>query len=276
MQPPPDPPQELKNCCELLAVRHGLTDYNAQRRLQGQLDVPLNDTGRQQCRECGRRLRNLFGGPKGAAISAIYSSPLGRTRESAEIIREAAGIESAVVLDSRLQEWNAGILQGHLLEELPSLFPKEWNAWDKSRDPSFVFPGGESFQQRYDRVKEFFLEVTQKHLGERILVVTHGGVLDDLFRLVRNVPMNVKTNAPKLNAEIHTVRAHWSSSKSSSSSAAAAGEPPPAAAAAAAAAAAVTWEIVSWGKLAKGDSRLTGEVDTSTPIDISVRGIEYA
>lgn len=109
--------------------------------------------------------------------------------------------------------------------------------------------------------------------------------------------MHVKTNAPKLNAEIHTVKAHInkvpptvpspsvSTGSSSSSSTSAAASPTlhanitaaaAAASAAATAAAEVTWEIVSWGKLTKSDSLLSGQVDTHTPIDISVRNIEYA
>ncbi|KAL8274661.1 hypothetical protein Esti_001376 [Eimeria stiedai] len=195
--------------CEVLAIRHGLTDYNAQRRLQGQLDVPLNDVGRAQCRDCGYRLKQMLQrNSQEIAVDAIYASPLQRTKESAEIIREVAGIDCEIVLDERIQEWNAGVLQGHLLDELSTKFPKEWSAWNRSRDPNFVFPEGESFQHRYDRVKSFVLEMVARHVGQRVLVVTHGGVLDDLFRLVRKIPMKIKTNAPKGNAEIHILRAH--------------------------------------------------------------------
>ncbi|XP_026191536.1 phosphoglycerate mutase-like protein 4 [Cyclospora cayetanensis] len=278
---------ELNYCCEVFAIRHGLTDYNAERRLQGQLDVPLNDIGREQCRECGKKLKSMIESGKNFQIEVIYSSPLNRTRESAEIIRQAAGIDCKIVLDGRIQEWNAGILQGHLLDELPVLFPKEWGAWNRSRDPGFVFPRGESFQQRYNRVKEFFLEVTARHTRQRIIVVTHGGVLDDLFRLVRNIPMNIKTNAPKLNAELHIVKAHtskartmplmaednpsedcWNDSPSASLTTslteAHPSESPE-----------ITWEIVRWGKMSKNDQRLAGKLE-ETPIDISLRAIEYA
>lgn len=266
--------------CEVIAVRHGLTDYNAERRLQGRLDVPLNDTGRNQCRECGSQLKRMFQGGQKIAIDGIYASPLQRARESAEIIRESASIPCDIVLDSRIEEWNAGILQGHLISELGVLFPSAWEAWNRSRDPGFVFEGGESFQQRYDRVKGFFLDVAVRHAGQRILVVTHGGVLDDLFRLVRDIPMNIKTNAPKLNAEIHIVRAHVESSMLNVSTPEAASgssvnvastdstsnspEKPQ-----------ITWEIVMWGKLAKADALLTGKFGDQ-PIDISVRNIEYA
>lgn len=270
----------FQNFCEVLVVRHGLTDYNAERRLQGQLDVPLNDIGRDQCKSCGSRLKRMVEDGQHNGIDAIYASPLERTRESAEIIRAAAGIQCDIVLDERIQEWNAGILQGHLLDELSVMFPKAWEAWNRSRDPGFVFPGGESFQQRFDRVKAFFLEVVKRHAGQRILVVTHGGVLDDLFRLVRGIPMNIKTNAPKVNAEIHTVRAHVRSrmmnactsedmssgtlSPTSTSSPSNSPETPQ-----------ITWEIIMWGKLSRTDQLLTGKIG-NTPIDISVRNIEYA
>ncbi|KAL8452686.1 hypothetical protein Emed_001250 [Eimeria media] len=262
--------------CEVLAIRHGLTDYNAQRRLQGQLDVPLNDVGRAQCRDCGDRLKQMLQqDSQKIAVDAIYASPLQRTKESAEIIREVAGIDCEIVLDERIQEWNAGVLQGHLLDELSTRFPKEWTAWNSSRDPNFVFPEGESFQHRYDRVKSFFLEMVARHVGQRVVVVTHGGVLDDLFRLVRKIPMKIKTNAPKVNAEIHVLRAHGlRGDKNANVSSQATGgcsncslfvdgdlE--------------VEWEIIAWGKLAKNDKLLTGDTGNA-PIDISVRNIEYA
>lgn len=270
--------------CEVLAVRHGLTEYNASRRLQGQLDVPLNDTGREQCKECGSRLKQMLqnNDGQGIAIDAIYASPLSRTRESAEIIRAAAGVQCEVVLDDRIKEWNAGVLQGHLLDDLKVIFPKEWEAWNKSRDPNFVFPGGESFQERYNRVKCFFIEAVARHVGQRILVVTHGGVLDDLFRLVRNVPMNIKTNAPKLNAEIHIIKAHVKLTRSvanrpedTSNDGISRSSTESTYSDSCAERACITWEIVKWGKLASTDALLTGKLGDA-PIDISVRNIEYA
>ncbi|KAL8424637.1 hypothetical protein Efla_004260 [Eimeria flavescens] len=239
-------------CCQVLAIRHGLTDYNAQRRLQGQLDVPLNDEGRSQCRDCGARLKQMLQEAQKTAVAVIYSSPLQRTKESAEIIRAAAGLTCEVRLDERIQEWNAGILQGHLLDELSTKFPKEWRAWNQSRDPSFVFSGGESFQHRFSRVKSFFLEVVALHAGQAIIVVTHGGVLDDLFRLIRNIPMNIKTNVPKVNAEIYIVKAHVKRQENTAESPA---EPVSTEAAEAneVGSTAVAWEIIKWGKLSKSD-----------------------
>lgn len=180
-------------------------------------------------------------------------------------IKAAAGLDCEIVEDGRILEWSAGVLEGHLLDDLCKLFPREWEAWSKSRDPEFVFPGGESFKQRYDRVSEFFLEVAERHVGEAILVVTHGGVLDDLFRLVRSIPMRIKTNAPKLNAEIHVVRAHVRRNGIDPSQDAdgAGAEPVP-----------IRWEILSWGKLQKNDKLLSGGWGND-PIDIAVRGIEY-
>lgn len=264
-----------EGCCEVLAVRHGLTDYNAERRLQGQLDVPLNDTGREQCRKCGAELQRMIRDGHNFTIDAVYSSPLQRARESAEIIREAAGIPCDIVVDNRIKEWNAGILQGHLLDEVSVRFPNEWAAWNKSRDPSYVFPEGESFQHRFDRVKDFFLQVAARHLGQRILVVTHGGVMDDLFRLVRKIPMNTLTNAPKVNAQIYVVRAHITPPKGSgcdglsclssgSTATGSDGEDPQ-----------FTWEIVTWGKLTKTAQQVTGEAE-HTPVNPPLRNIEYA
>ncbi|KAL8437488.1 hypothetical protein ACSSS7_000870 [Eimeria intestinalis] len=244
---------------------------------EGQLDVPLNDVGRAQCRDCGERLKQMFQrDSQKIAVDAIYASPLQRTKESAEIIRKVSGIECKVVLDDRIREWNAGVLQGHLLDELSIKFPKEWKAWNSCRDPNFVFPEGESFQHRYDRVKDFFLEMAERHVGQRVVVVTHGGVLDDLFRLVRKIPMKIKTNAPKVNAEIHIVRAHVSPGEQNnvkdsrkiplglSDNCMQKNDNLE-----------IEWEIMAWGKLKKNDKLVTGDPGNS-PIDISVRNIEYA
>ncbi|KAL8446817.1 hypothetical protein Emag_004578 [Eimeria magna] len=144
-----------------------------------------------------------------------------------------------------------------------------------SRDPNFVFPEGESFQHRYDRVKSFFLEMVARHIGQRVVVVTHGGVLDDLFRLVRNIPMKIKTNAPKVNAEIHILRAHGVSDDVNAKMPSEATEGPSNEALRVDDNFEVEWEIIAWGKLAKNDKLLTGDAGNA-PIDISVRNIEYA
>ncbi|EPT28623.1 phosphoglycerate mutase family protein [Toxoplasma gondii ME49] len=196
--------------CELVVVRHGLTDYNKIHRLQGQLDIPLNEEGREQCRICGVEVKTIYGNPATGevAIDMVYASPLSRTAESAEIICKEGGIPlSRVRHDPRIMEWNAGILQGSLLSDIQNKFPVEWAMWRKNRNPDFVFPGGESLRMRFNRVASFFSEIVRKHQGERVLVVTHGGVLDELFRIIRKVPLSASTNAPKLNAALHVVRA---------------------------------------------------------------------
>ncbi|PFH37365.1 phosphoglycerate mutase family protein [Besnoitia besnoiti] len=198
------------NVCELLVVRHGLTEYNKLHRLQGQLDIPLNDEGREQCRACGREVKRMFANPATGEIDVdvVYSSPLSRTAESTEIIcRESGILSSRIRHDPRIMEWNAGILQGYLLSEIQEKFPAEWALWRKKRDPDYIFPGGESLRMRYARVASFFSEIVRNQQGKRVLVVTHGGVLDELFRIIKRVPLTTSTNAPKLNAEVHVVRA---------------------------------------------------------------------
>lgn len=198
------------NICEIVVIRHGQTSYNKVHRLQGQLDIPLNDEGRSQCKKCGAEVKAMLSSSpsSGPALAAVYSSPLGRARESADIICKEANISSDLIIeDPRIMEWNAGVLQGHYLKDIEHDFPLEWKKWRVARDLDFVVEGGESLKMRYTRVREFFLEKATLHMGQRILVVTHGGVMDDLLRLARNLPMDANTRAPKLNAEINILHA---------------------------------------------------------------------
>ncbi|CBZ53670.1 Phosphoglycerate/bisphosphoglycerate mutase, related [Neospora caninum Liverpool] len=263
------------NVCELVVVRHGLTDYNKIHRLQGQLDIPLNEEGRQQCRTCGAKVKAMYGDPATGkvAVTMVYSSPLSRTAESADIICKEAGIPlSQVRHDPRIMEWNAGTLQGSLLSDIQVKFPAEWAMWRKNRNPDFVFPGGESLRMRYNRVASFFSEIVRNHQGERVLVVTHGGVLDELFRIIRKVPLNASTNAPKLNAALHVVRAAVATgtrnstrdlvdatrleSDSSPSGDLSDNENP------------VQWTIVRWGKVTDLQGILQGDVGGQVPAAI--------
>ena len=129
-------------------VRHGETDWNRAKKIQGSVDVPLNETGRKQAQETAKSLR-------GKKFDAIYSSPLARARETAEII---AGGD--VQIDERLKERCFGPLEGLDWENLPKEEP-----WD--------VPGGESINELTARVVDFIDEVAITHKGGNVLVVAH-------------------------------------------------------------------------------------------------------
>ena len=163
-------------------VRHGQTDWNAEHRLQGQADVPLNALGRSQAERNGRKLAELIADP---ASFDFVASPLGRTRETMELVRTAMGLEpQAYRTDKRLIEVHFGDWQAHTLAELDRLTPGATaaRALDKWH---FVPPGehGESYAMLYGRTKPWFSE-----LNGPTVCVTHGGIFRVLFRMAGHKP----------------------------------------------------------------------------------------
>ena len=150
----------------IVLARHGETTWNRERRFQGQLDVELNDTGREQARELARLAA-------GRGFAALYSSPLVRARETADIVGAELGLE--VRVDDRLQESFAGDWQGRLKPELEREQPEAWAAF-VAGGPEFRFPGGESLGEQQERVVAALVDITQR--GDLpALVVCHRGVV---------------------------------------------------------------------------------------------------
>ena len=164
-------------------VRHGQTDWNAEHRLQGQADIPLNAVGREQARRNGRRLAELIADP---ASFDFVASPLGRTRETMDLVRGSMGLpRDGYTLDARLVEVNFGDWQGFTLAELDRINPgssgaRELDKWN------FVPPGkgAESYEMLFNRVGPWFEELSQPTVA-----VTHGGIFRVLFKLVGKKPM---------------------------------------------------------------------------------------
>jgi broad specificity phosphatase PhoE len=153
-------------------VRHGETDWNAERRLQGQLDIPLNDTGRRQSAQCGATLRGLIAARRKApADFAFISSPLSRACETMEILRGVLGLpRKGYAIDPRLAELSFGRWEGLTYREVraldgPALARRERDKWN------FVTPLGESYAQLLIRVREWHASAE----GD-IIVAAHGGV----------------------------------------------------------------------------------------------------
>ncbi|HTN71633.1 MAG TPA: histidine phosphatase family protein [Methylomirabilota bacterium] len=163
---------------QLIVVRHGQTEWNLKGVRQGHLDSPLTDRGVAQAKALGERLaREKF--------TALYSSDLGRAVETAQMIAVVTG--HVIITDERLRERHLGIFQGLNGDEIRERFPEE-HRLHRTLGPSYVIPGGESVQQHVARNVGYFNEIAQKHLGETIVVVTHGGVLSGLFRYTLSIP----------------------------------------------------------------------------------------
>ena len=150
---------------EVLLVRHGETEDNVARRFQGRSDSQLNERGRAQSRALAERLR-------GEGLRALYSSPLSRARETAEIVAAEVGLE--VVFDERLVEADTGDWTGLLTEEIVAMAGAEYERW-RSADPTFRFPNGESVAEQAARMAAALAEVAAGPLPA--LVVTHGGTI---------------------------------------------------------------------------------------------------
>ncbi len=156
----------------LIFIRHGQTDWNAEGRMQGQKDIPLNDTGRGQARRNGRALAEFFA-QKNIDVSSLdfVSSPLARTRETMDLVREELGLEKDDYrLDDRLKEITFGAWEGFTLEELSGKEPQRV-ANRKADKWGFVPPEGESYRMLSSRI-----EAWTATLFRPMVVVSHGGV----------------------------------------------------------------------------------------------------
>jgi broad specificity phosphatase PhoE len=159
-------------------IRHGQTDWNAQIRMQGQKDIPLNDTGRRQASGNGQALLAILGSD--AEKFDFVASPLHRTRETMELIREAMGLaRSGYRMDDRLKEVSFGDWEGYTMAELEREMPervaeRELSKWD------FIPPGpdAESYEILSWRVGAWLSSVS----GPTVCV-SHGGVIRTLFKL---------------------------------------------------------------------------------------------
>jgi probable phosphoglycerate mutase len=152
----------------IVFLRHGETDWNVEGRLQGQRDVPLNDNGRSQARRNGATLKRLVPGIAGFDFVA---SPLGRARETMEIMRRALDLDPAAYrTDDRLREATFGRWEGLTTEEIRAREPgalaaREGNKW------GIAPPGGESYELLATRVRPWLRDV-----ATATVVVAHGGI----------------------------------------------------------------------------------------------------
>nr|WP_313657806.1 histidine phosphatase family protein [Achromobacter ruhlandii] len=184
---------------EIWFIRHGETDWNRQRRLQGWQDIPLNEFGRNQAGLLASRLRE---DARNTPIDAIYSSDLLRAHATATPVSEQ--LDLRVRIEPGIRERGFGVLEGLDLDRIDVLAPEAAAAW-RSRDPLRALDGGETLGQFQSRVIATVDDVASRHIGERILMFTHGGVLDIIWRHASGVPLNAPRDAALLNVSINRV-----------------------------------------------------------------------
>lgn len=163
----------------LLLVRHGRSEANAQRRVQGWLDSPLDEVGCTQARAVARRLQQ-------EQPQVVYTSPLLRARKTAEII--AHRLEIPLVVDERLRERGVGVLTGLTGEEIALQFPDLQEAWRDSRK-MLSPPEGESPALFFARVRAAFRSIVDDHPHDNVVVVSHGGVLIGYLAQLLDMPV---------------------------------------------------------------------------------------
>jgi probable phosphoglycerate mutase len=182
---------------EILLIRHGETAWNAVRRLQGHLDIPLNAEGERQSKALAWALQN-------EKLDAIVASDLLRATQTAGEIARLQGM--SVQIDADLRERCFGGFEGQLYSEIPHLFPEAYRIW-QSRDPDAPFPPGEregeTIRQFHTRVMASVLHHARRHEGKKIALVAHGGVLECCYRAAKDLPLNAPRDVTIYNASIN-------------------------------------------------------------------------
>lgn len=181
----------------ILLIRHGETAWNAEKRLQGHLDIALNAEGERQAAQLGAVLA-------AERIDHIVSSDLKRARQTAEAV--ARGRAVPVVTDPALRERCYGGFEGLLYTEIAARFPREFAAW-QARDVDAVLPPGsrqgESFRAFYERVSGAIAAHAAAHPGKTIALVAHGGVLECAYRQAQALSLETPRDFQVLNASVN-------------------------------------------------------------------------
>jgi len=178
---------------QLLLIRHGETAWNAEHRIQGQLDIPLSPLGVLQSARLAESLAN-------EPIDAVYSSGQSRAWLTAAPLAARLGLE--VIAEPRLRERSFGIFEGLTLDEVAERYPPEFQKW-RERDPAWRPEGGESGQQLIDRVLSAVSDIGIRHPRQTVVLVSHGGVLDVLYRAARLLEWHAPREHQMLNAAIN-------------------------------------------------------------------------
>ena len=166
---------------ELAVVRHGETEFNRRGLYQGHADSPLTDTGEAQARLLAPRLHSLD------CSATIYCSDLGRARRTAELLADPRF--HRIRKDADLRERRYGVFEGLSRAEIAERHP-DARISSRTANPGYTPPGGETQREMNARIIAAFDRIAHNHAGERVLIVTHSGVVTAFARYVLGVPPN--------------------------------------------------------------------------------------
>ena len=178
-------------------VRHGETDWNVARRLQGHTDIALNAQGLAQAEQmaCALKKMNL-------QFDVLYTSDLQRAAKTTEAIEQLFGVTATT--NAALRERHLGALQGLTTNEAPEREPELWQS-HLSRNINENLRGGESIQQFSDRIKTALEQIHRQYLGKTILLVSHGGTLDMMYRIASKQSLEAEKVVAVPNASLNWI-----------------------------------------------------------------------
>ncbi len=178
-------------------VRHGETDWNAQRRLQGHTDIKLNAHGLAQADQMARALKAI-----NLQFDVLYTSDLLRAAKTAQAIEKLFCVSA--IIDPALRERHLGALQGLSTNDAPLQEPELWKI-HLGRDLDHDLRNGESIKSFAARIHTALENIRLKHLGKTILLVSHGGALDMMYRLASNQALEAEKVVAVPNASLNWI-----------------------------------------------------------------------
>jgi 2,3-bisphosphoglycerate-dependent phosphoglycerate mutase len=183
----------MQESTRLVLLRHGQTAWNAEQRIQGQLDVPLDATGEWQAQRVAKGLAH-------EDFAAMYSSDLLRTQQTAAPLTLINGLK--VGLDTGLRERGFGSFEGQTYQDIDMRWPEHARRW-RERDVHYQPGGGEDLLSFNERSVSTVLKLAAAHVGQTIAVFTHGGVLDCVYRHALGLALTAPRSWQINNAVIH-------------------------------------------------------------------------
>lgn len=186
---------------DILLIRHGETDWNVDKRLQGHIDIGLNEAGQRQVLALGEALA-------GEGIDAVFASDLQRARDTAQAVAGPAGL--AVQIDAGLRERCYGGFEGLRHTEIEARYPEAYRQW-KAREPDFRYPAGEriaeTMREFYERSVSAMQRVLASGRYRKVAIVTHGGVLECVHHWASQTSFAQPRTFDIFNASVN--RLHW-------------------------------------------------------------------
>ena len=185
---------------EVLIIRHGQTDWNATKRLQGHSDTPLNEKGIKQALALAETLKE-------EKLEAIFSSDLQRALRTAEEIAKWHNLP--VTVDPAFRERSYGAFEGLSRDEIKTRYPESHAAW-YAADPDHVFPPGErmaeSIRAFHHRAIEAIQRIARPYVSKKIVLIAHFGIIESAYRVAHDMPLEVRSRVPVLNTSINRFR----------------------------------------------------------------------